>query len=63
MRDEGRRREEGGPGLPGERTARHSLSVRWSGYDMLLLAGVELKNELKNGIDGIERRGVTLAGC
>lgn len=30
---------------------------------MLLLAGVELKNELKNGIDGIERRGVTLAGC
>lgn len=49
-------------GLPGVRTARHSSSVRLSGYDMFL-AGVEVKREPKKGIDGMDRKGVILAGC
>lgn len=41
--------------------ARHSSSVFWTGYDMFL-AGTELKREPKKGIDGIDRKGVILAG-
>jgi hypothetical protein len=42
--------------IPLFRTACHSPSERWSGYVILAEAGVELKRDPKNGIDGIDRR-------
>ncbi len=40
--------------IPGVRTARHSSADLWSGYDIVLDAGVELNKPLRNGNVGMK---------